>query len=242
VATQRILRRAAAAVAVIIIVAPSPALAALGDCGQPVTTGANPTASDCLFILRAAVGTATCEQACICDTNGAGGTTATDALLCLKKAVGQAVSLDCPCTTTSTTSPITTTTAAGSGVVLRGVLPKTTGRFNFNLEIGLPAADAACNAEFAGTHACTFADLLAAETAGDLDGIKDTHAKPVSSFWAINSSHPDNTQCHQTIAWDYQTAHTGVRAEVATLDNASGDLGAATDGVCAQQNWVGCCL
>jgi len=122
------------------------------------------------------------------------------------------------------------------------VLPKTTGRFNFNLEVGLPAADAACNTEFAGTHACTFADLLEAEAAGDLDGIADTHNKPVTSFWAINSSHPDNAQCHQTIAWDYQTAHTGVRAEVATLDNASGDLGPAADDLCAHQSWVGCCL
>ena len=33
-----------------------PSIAANGDCAQPVSTGSGPTASDCLFILRAAVG------------------------------------------------------------------------------------------------------------------------------------------------------------------------------------------
>jgi uncharacterized repeat protein (TIGR01451 family) len=79
---------------------PTPSVhAALGDCGQPVSSGNNPTASDCLFILRSAVGAATCAPACICDTNGVGGTTATDALVCLAKAVGQPVNLNCPCVT-----------------------------------------------------------------------------------------------------------------------------------------------
>lgn len=78
---------------------PSVARAAQGDCGQPLSTGAAPTASDCLFILRTAVGTQTCDPVCICDTNGAGGTTATDALLCLKAAVAEPVTLSCPCET-----------------------------------------------------------------------------------------------------------------------------------------------
>ena len=64
-------------------------------CGQPVTSGAKPTASDCLYILRTAVGTETCTPECICDVNAAGGVTASDALLCLRKAVGQDVTLDC---------------------------------------------------------------------------------------------------------------------------------------------------
>jgi hypothetical protein len=52
-----------------------------------------------LFILRTAVGTQTCDPLCICDANGAGGTTATDALLCLKAAVAEPVTLACPCET-----------------------------------------------------------------------------------------------------------------------------------------------
>jgi hypothetical protein len=85
------------ALAVLFLLTSAPAMAAQGDCGQPVSNGAQPLASDCLFILRTAVGSETCAPACICDTNGAGGTTATDALVCLKKAVGQAVDLLCSC-------------------------------------------------------------------------------------------------------------------------------------------------
>jgi hypothetical protein len=93
-------------------------------CSQPVTGGSEPgpKASDCLFILRTAVGSSTCEPACICNTSGSGGTTASDALICLKKAVGQDIELNCLCgssTTlaTSTTTPSTTATT---------VLPTTT--------------------------------------------------------------------------------------------------------------------
>jgi uncharacterized repeat protein (TIGR01451 family) len=78
---------------------PAASLAAQGDCGQPMSTGATPTASDCLFILRTAVGSQVCDPVCICDTNGAGGTSATDALLCLKAAVAEPVTLSCPCET-----------------------------------------------------------------------------------------------------------------------------------------------
>src|SRR5262245_33115179 len=82
--------------------------AAQGDCGQPATNGANPTATDCLYILKTAVGAQTCSPECVCDVNASGGVTATDALTCLKKAVGQNVALDCgagcaAATTTTTT-------------------------------------------------------------------------------------------------------------------------------------------
>jgi len=77
--------------------------AAQGDCAQPLSSGTNPTASDCLFILRSSVGLSTCSPTCICDPNGAGGTTATDALVCLAKAVGQPVTLNCPCATDEAT-------------------------------------------------------------------------------------------------------------------------------------------
>jgi hypothetical protein len=134
-------------------------------------------------------------------------------LICLKKAVGQTVDLECPCTgptTTTTTTPApTTTTAPAGGQVLKGVLAKTNGRFNYNLVIGLPGADAKCNTDHPGTHACTFADLLDAEEAGDLVGIRDPNDNPVTSFWAIIPDHADEQQCTTTIPWDYMTAHTG---------------------------------
>ena len=59
--------------------------------------GPEPVARDCLFILHAAVGSETCALVCVCDVNGTSGVTATDALTCLKKAVGQEVLLSCPC-------------------------------------------------------------------------------------------------------------------------------------------------
>ncbi|HYC56617.1 MAG TPA: hypothetical protein VEL28_16930 [Candidatus Binatia bacterium] len=83
--------------------------AANGDCGQPSSNGASPTASDCLFILRTAVGSETCTPQCICAPKGTLPVTTTDALLCLKKAVGQNVQLNCPCDGTTTTSTTTTT-------------------------------------------------------------------------------------------------------------------------------------
>jgi hypothetical protein len=89
-----------------------------GGCAQPATTGASPTASDCLFVLRTAVGSEDCAPECVCDPNGDGHTTAVDALVCLKKAVGQEVTLHCDCpvvtTTTTTTSTSSTTVPAAT--------------------------------------------------------------------------------------------------------------------------------
>ena len=89
------------------------ALGVQGDCSQPLSTGARPVASDCLFILRVAVGLQSCTpQPCICDPTGDASTTATDALTCLKNVVGESAALECPCDTTTST---TTTTVPGGG-------------------------------------------------------------------------------------------------------------------------------
>ncbi len=74
---------------------PSNAVAAFGDCAQPVSAGATPTASDALFVLRSAVGLESCEL-CVCDVDGSSATTASDALRTLTIAVGIDVSADCP--------------------------------------------------------------------------------------------------------------------------------------------------
>src|SRR5258706_16084470 len=92
-------------------------------------------------------------------------------------------------TTTTTASP-TTTMPSGGGVVLKGALTATPGRFNYTLMVGLPGANAACNTSFAGTHACTYAELQSAQAAGDLAGLRDTGSNVVASFWAIDSSQP----------------------------------------------------
>lgn len=67
-------------------------------CSQPASGGGGPTATDCLFILNAAVGLATCDPECICAPKGNLPITASDALICLNAAVGVGVVLDCPCT------------------------------------------------------------------------------------------------------------------------------------------------
>jgi hypothetical protein len=89
---------------------PHLAIGAQGDCSQPVSSGDNPVASDCLFILNVAVGIQTCTpEACVCDPTGDGNATATDALTCLNKAVSGDVPLLCPCDSVTTTSTTTTT-------------------------------------------------------------------------------------------------------------------------------------
>jgi len=66
-------------------------------CAQPLSTGATPTASDCLFILNAAVSAVTCTPECVCAPKGSLPISATDALMCLNKATGLDVPLNCPC-------------------------------------------------------------------------------------------------------------------------------------------------
>jgi hypothetical protein len=80
------------------------------QCAQPLTSGAAPTATDCLFILRVAVNATTCSPECICAPSGTLPVTATDALLCLKAAVGTPTSLECPCEPTTTLTTVTSTT------------------------------------------------------------------------------------------------------------------------------------
>lgn len=53
------------------------------------------TASDALIVLSASVGIAECPL-CVCDVNDSGGITATDALLVVRYAVGQPLTLECP--------------------------------------------------------------------------------------------------------------------------------------------------
>jgi cysteine-rich repeat protein len=65
-------------------------------CADPDDSGGEPTATDALFTLRAAVGTNFCD-ARVCNVDGSGDQpSATDALLALSRAVGADVPLACP--------------------------------------------------------------------------------------------------------------------------------------------------
>jgi hypothetical protein len=156
-------------------------------------------------------------------------------------------------TTTSTTLASTTTTSTipSGGVELQGALVPTPGRFNYNLMVGLPGANAACNTNFPGTHACTYAELLIAEAAGDLVGLTDTANNTVTSFWAIDNAQPPLQQCQDDtpvtgslLNWEYPTAHTASRGQKVALNNGTGALGALQSSL--QCNFstsnVGCCL
>src|SRR5437867_1181243 len=70
----------------------------------------------------------------------------------------------CPsaASTTTTTTTTTTSTCPSTPPSVRGALPPTVGRFNFNAQLGLPGANAACNTNFACSQACTIQQLQAA--------------------------------------------------------------------------------
>lgn len=66
------------------------------SCGIPTKIdAADPRTSDALFVLKAAVQASNCD-ARVCDVNNSGSVTASDALVILKRAVGQPVELNCP--------------------------------------------------------------------------------------------------------------------------------------------------
>lgn len=89
----------------------STAWGAKGDCGQPFSSGDNPSAADALYALKVAVGLLACKLS-VCDVDGSNKITAGDALRILKVAVGQDVPLLCPAPTTTTSTSTTTTTLA----------------------------------------------------------------------------------------------------------------------------------
>ncbi len=154
----------------------------------------------------------------------------------------------------TTTTTTTTTNTLPPGPELLGALTATNGRFNYNLMLGLPAVNAACNTNFPGTHACTYPELLIAEALGELVGLMDTASMTVTSFWVIDSSHNPQLQCIDDVVsgsflnWEYATAHTGTHAEKVNLNNPAGTLGAVFGGPgpgganCIGSSWVGCCL
>lgn len=105
-----------------------------GDCSQPVSTGPAATATDCLFILQAAVGAQTCTPECICAPTGNLPISATNALFCLSAVVTPGAPLNCPCdtptsTSTSTTLGGTTTTSTTVGATTTTTLEQCPAQF-----------------------------------------------------------------------------------------------------------------
>lgn len=167
--------------------------------------------------------------------------------------------LDASCESGTGPTPTPTPTAMATPVPgFQGALTSTVGRFNYNLTVGLPGANAACNSNFPGSHACTLTELQAAESAGDLVGVQDIMGNTITSFWAIDpAANPLTTQCHDDVAfpcpggicppghtWAYGTAHTPSRGQRVPLNNGAGTLGVLQTGLQCNfsgNSWVGCC-
>ncbi|HET9061842.1 MAG TPA: thrombospondin type 3 repeat-containing protein [Candidatus Binatia bacterium] len=66
-----------------------------GTCGDPAAEFGAVTATDAIYILRAAIGLGTCGS-CVCDVDDTGAITTTDALRTLQYAVGLDIPLQCP--------------------------------------------------------------------------------------------------------------------------------------------------
>ena len=164
-----------------------------------------------------------------------------------------------PTPTLSATPTPSATPTFQPGVILKGSLTKTAGRFNYNLTLGLPGANDACNTNFPGTHACTYAELQSAEAAGDLDGLIDTGEPDGHRLLGDRSGggQADTTMprrrrlpvsggiCPAGHNWEYGTAHTPSRGQRVPLNNGTGALGALVTGLqcnaIGNQSWVGCC-
>ncbi len=148
-----------------VVIATSPAWAAQGDCSQPLSNGSAPNATDCLFILRRAVGLQTCNPDCICAPKGTLPPSATDALICLKSATGQSVALNCPCPVSTTSTTVTSTsTSTTTTLDLAGDCP---GKGEIVLYAGVTGIACATNADC--TVGTCDTDLNRCVTATDLD-------------------------------------------------------------------------
>jgi hypothetical protein len=102
-----------AALAAVVVIGSS-AVADQGDCSQPASSGPEPVATDCLYILNVAVGLLTCSPECACAPKGTLPISATDALTCLASVVGGSIAPDCPCDTTTTSTIATTSTSTST--------------------------------------------------------------------------------------------------------------------------------
>ena len=146
----------------------APSAAAADSCSQPVSSGSAPVATDCLYILRAAVGIQACDPACICAPKGELPTSATDALVCLNVSVGISVPLACPCSTTTTSSSTVTSTVTSTTSTLETSTTTettTTTIAEGDIERGRTKYDSLCTY----CHAAVPHDLVA-EVANNLAG------------------------------------------------------------------------
>lgn len=130
-------------------------------------------------------------------------------------------------------------------VTYAGTLAPQTGRWDFNGNIGLPAGDAECEANWANSTVCTASELIWAGDEGQLIGAVDNNQNPVASWWNNDDAAGDIIQCvfttMENVRWSYETAHDGNGGSFYPLnvDGSLGDLD--TSAVCGDTHAVACC-
>jgi hypothetical protein len=140
-----------------------------------------------------------------------------------------------------------------------GSLAMANGRWNYQGQIGLAGAHAACTATFGATgKVCTLAELTTAARAGQLKNAT-AEGHTVDSFWIDaedipgtcdkvgpdGGGHPGCRRCQdftqENVPWSYATAHIGVLGNYVALDNQAGTIGPMQFAECALQRNVPCC-
>ena len=130
-------------------------------------------------------------------------------------------------------------------VTYAGTLAPQDGRWDFGGNIGLPAGDAECEANWANSTVCTSIELVYAGEEGQLVGAMDTNGDAVVSWWNNDDLAADATQCVYTtmenVRWSYRTAHVGNGGSYYPLlvDGTLGPLN--TTAVCGDTHSVACC-
>ncbi len=114
--------------------------------------------------------------------------------------------------------------------------------------VGIPEADLACNAAFAGSSACEYGELVVASGRGELVNPTDTGGAAVTSWWANDPNADIESQCSDDAAgeapWTYGTAHQQDTGLFVTVTRATGALSAQQDAAANCNNgshWVACC-
>jgi hypothetical protein len=185
-------------VAILASGATAPAMADHGDCGQPSSQGSKAVTSDALSTLLAAVGAAPCSvdaDECVCDVDGNGSITASDALWILGYAVGLRQTLACAewcgATTTSSSTMVTSTTMMTTTTTLDG--PWEPGRLLYDQRCGFCHSLSGYDATgFAGNLA-NRGNLLRADLgriSGSMTGITLTAGEIADLMYFLDGTRP----------------------------------------------------
>ncbi len=131
--------------------------------------------------------------------------------------------------------------------IYAGSLTRQNGLWNYgNGQQGVPSADLACNAAYAGAVACTYSQLIAASGRNELANPTDNADGAVTSWWANDPNADVEQQCSHNNAneapWTYQTADQGDRGLFVTVNRGNGNLAAPALAGCNNgDHWVACC-